>query len=100
MATRLTGSDSIASCQVTAEEARLTEDGRWRFPSRQVRVRHARQAADQWAEKLAEDVPAMLAQVDENELVVDLRWIAAADDAKLAETAWRLTRVGMVNFSD
>ena len=85
MATRLTGSDSIASCQVTAEDARLTADGRWRFPSRQLRLRHANRNAADWSSRLREQRPAVVATADGDDLKVDLRWISAADDGKLAE---------------
>ncbi len=85
MAIRLGGSDSIVSCQVTAEDARLTAEGRWRFPSRQLRVRHANRSATDWAEMLREDLPAVIAVVDGEDLRVDFRWIAAADDNRLAE---------------
>ncbi len=84
MATRLTGSDSIASCQVTADDARITPDGRWRFPSRQLRIRHANQSASDWTEKLQADYPAVMAVTDGDDLKIDLRWIAAADDGRLA----------------
>ncbi len=86
LATRLSGSDSIASCQVTADDARLTHDGRWRFASRQVRLRHKSMSAVDWANDLREELPAVFASVDGDDLRVDLRWIAAADDGKLAET--------------
>ena len=85
MATRLGGSDSIASCQVTAEEARLTASGRWRFPSRQVRLRHASRSAEDRAKSLQDQIPSVLALVDGNDLKIDLRWIAAASDNRLAE---------------
>lgn len=85
LATRLSGSDSIASCQVTAEEARLTSEGRWRFPSRQVRLRHANHTVSDWAVRLSEELPAVIAGIDGDDLKIDLRWIAAADDGKLAE---------------
>lgn len=86
LATRLSGSDTITSCQVTADDARLTTDGRWRFPSRQVRLRHQTMSAQDWALDLLEELPAVHANADGDDLVVDLRWIAAADDGKLVET--------------
>jgi hypothetical protein len=61
-------------------------DGRWRLASRQLRLRHASMSADVWAGGLSEELPAVLAKVDGDDLCVDLRWIAAADDGKLAET--------------
>jgi L-seryl-tRNA(Ser) seleniumtransferase len=85
MATRLDGSDAIANSRVTTDEARLTADGRWRFPSQQLRLRHASLSADAWANGLQEKYPAVMTTVDGNDVCVDLRWIAAADDAKLAE---------------
>ncbi len=85
MATRLSGSDSIVSCQVTADDARLTTDGRWRFPSRQVRLRHANRSAADWAASLRDEIPAVIAFADGDDLKIDLRWIAASDDGKLAE---------------
>ncbi len=85
LATRLSGSDRITSCQVTAEEARLTAGGRWRLPSRQVRVRHESMPAEKWAQELIEDSPSVIATVDGEDLCLDLRWIAAADDARLGE---------------
>lgn len=85
LATRLSGSDRIKSCQVTAEDARLTERGRWKLASRQLRIRHATWNADQWSSKLLEELPAVIAQVDQEELCIDLRWIDAAHDAALGE---------------
>tara|TARA_R110002049_G_scaffold182485_3_gene350399 strand:+ start:12762 stop:14060 length:1299 start_codon:yes stop_codon:yes gene_type:complete len=84
MATRLSGSDLIQHCHVAAEEARITANGRWRLPSRQVRLRHQSWSAEKWSEDLREEIPSVIARVDGEELVVDLRWIAAADDSKLA----------------
>lgn len=86
LATRLSGCDRVASCQVTADDARLTVEGRWRFPSRQVRLRHKTMSASEWAEDLREELPAIYATVDNEDLLIDLRWISAADDGKLAET--------------
>jgi L-seryl-tRNA(Ser) seleniumtransferase len=85
LATRLSGSDSIASCQVTADDARLTTDGRWRFPSRQLCLRHKTMSAEDWEKDLCEELPAVFATVDGDDLRIDLRWIAAADDGRLAE---------------
>ena len=85
MSTRLGGSDAISGCQITAEDARLTPNGRWRFPSRQLRLRHASMSAQAWAQDLRDEMPAVFAVPDEDDLYVDLRWISAADDGKLAE---------------
>ncbi|QDT04178.1 L-seryl-tRNA(Sec) selenium transferase [Rubripirellula lacrimiformis] len=84
MAIRLTADDGIAHCQVTADDAGLTSGGRWKFPSRQLRLRHHHRSATEWAKRLRADIPSVLAAVDGDDLVIDLRWIAAADDGKLA----------------
>ncbi len=84
MAIRLSGSDQIASCQVTAEDAKLTAEGRWRFPSRQLRLVHQSLSPTAWALKLREELPAVAAGVGDETLSIDLRWIAAADDNPLA----------------
>lgn len=85
MATRLSSTEDVASIQVTAEAAKISETGRWRFPSRQLRLRHSSLSAAEWADNLREDIPAMLVTVDGDDLCVDLRWIAASDDGKVAE---------------
>jgi L-seryl-tRNA(Ser) seleniumtransferase len=84
LATRLSGSDQIQNCQVTDEPAKLTPSGPWRIASRQLRLRHRDKSAAQWAEKLASDVPAVLAQVADDALVIDLRWVQPSDDGPLA----------------
>lgn len=84
LATRVSGHEVIESCQVTAEPAKLLPGGPWRIGSRQLRLRHRDRAAAQWAQQLADDVPAVLAEVDEEFLVVDLRWVQPSDDAALA----------------
>ncbi|TWU48774.1 L-seryl-tRNA(Sec) selenium transferase [Rubripirellula tenax] len=85
LSTRLLGNDLIAKCEVGAAEAKITDDGRWKIPSRQLRIRHQHLSAQDWVDKLRGDVPAVFANVDGDDLVLDLRWIAAADDAKLAD---------------
>ncbi len=85
LATRLSGTDRIKSCQITAEDARIYSSGRWRFPSRQLRLRHDSLTAEAWASQLRDDLPALFATVHDDDLCVDLRWIAASDDSKLAE---------------
>ncbi len=85
MATRFSGNHRITNCRVTSEAAKVTSDGRWRLPSRQIRLRHADKPSEAWASELRGDVPSVLAAVDGDELVLDLRWIAAADDRRLAE---------------
>jgi L-seryl-tRNA(Ser) seleniumtransferase len=84
LATRLTAVESIRTCQVTADDARLTARGRWRFPSRQLRLQHASMSPEQWAEQLREEVPSIECSIVDGQLQVDLRWIMPADDKKLA----------------
>ncbi|MCG8650190.1 MAG: hypothetical protein MI861_10165 [Pirellulales bacterium] len=85
MAARFNGCESITRCQVTNDQARLTAAGRWRFPSRQIRLRHGNWSASQWASKLQEEVPSVAAVAEGDDLKLDLRWVAAADDAQLIE---------------
>ena len=42
-------------------------------------------SAATWRQELIEDSPSVIANVDGDDLCLDLRWIAAADDAKLGE---------------
>ncbi|NND96926.1 MAG: hypothetical protein HKN47_06310 [Pirellulaceae bacterium] len=84
MTARLIASPEIDKCRVTHDSAKLTSGGRWRVPSRQLRLKHKHHAADAWAETLHDDVPAVFATVIDDELVVDLRWVDAANDNKLA----------------
>ncbi len=84
-ALRLSSSDSIASCHVTAESAKLTITGRWQLPSRQLRVRHQSMAAEAWAAKLRDDAPSLWVRIDGEEIIIDLKWIAPADDSKIAD---------------
>ncbi len=84
LATRMSAHESIVSCQVTDESARLTASGPWRLGSRQLRLRRRGKNALQWAEQLATDVPAVLAEIVDDSLVIDLRWVQPSDDAALA----------------
>ncbi|MGB0596955.1 MAG: hypothetical protein ACPGLY_09705 [Rubripirellula sp.] len=84
LATRLSAVDTIRSCQITADEARLTPTGRWRFPSRQLCLQHQTLTPTQWAEQLREEVPSIEASVTGDQLKIDLRWISPADDRKIA----------------
>ncbi len=86
LATRLKGNDAIVACEVTSATAKITSAGRWSFPSRQLRLRHIAKSAADWKSELAGDDPALIAMVDNGDLVIDLRWIAPSDDAKLAES--------------
>ncbi|TWT76644.1 L-seryl-tRNA(Sec) selenium transferase [Planctomycetes bacterium CA13] len=85
MATRLSASDSIKSCQVTNDEARVTTKGRWRFPSRQVRIEHASLDGQEWADQLRDEFPSLLVGVEGSAIKIDLRWIAPANDARIGE---------------
>ncbi len=85
LALRLSSSESIASSQVTASPARLTAAGRWTLPSRQVRLRHRDLHANDWGTKLREQVPSVWLGVEGEEVIIDLRWVSPADDAKIAD---------------
>lgn len=85
LATRLKAHPDIVACEVTSSDAKLTATGRWSFPSRQLRLRHASKSAETWAAELAGDDPAVITDTDAGDLVIDLRWIAPADDARLAQ---------------
>ena len=89
MATRLSGCESIASARVTAEDARVTGRGCWKFPSRQVELTHRSRTPEQWARHLAGEMPAIAAAVAPETLRIDLRWVNPADDARLAEALAR-----------
>lgn len=84
LATRMSADMSILSCQITDESAKLTPSGPWRIGSRQLRLRRRGKEAIAWAEQLATDVPAVLAEVVDDTLVVDLRWVQPSDDSALA----------------
>jgi L-seryl-tRNA(Ser) seleniumtransferase len=85
LATRLSGSDDIRNVQITAEDARLIDDGRWRLPSRQICVTHESIEAKDWQKKLLEDLLAIAVNCHGDAICVDLRWISASDDSRLAE---------------
>lgn len=89
MATRLSAHDAIATTRVADEEARITPEGRWRIPSRQVVVTHHTLSPDQWARKLADDLPAIAVAVGDDGVQVDLRWLDPAHDGQLAEALGR-----------
>jgi L-seryl-tRNA(Ser) seleniumtransferase len=86
MATRLGGSDVVAECQVTTDDAKLTMNAKWAIPSRQLRLRHQTLSAEAWAEQLAGDVPAVIVGVENDQVVVDLRWVDTANDNQLAKS--------------
>ena len=84
LSTRIGSSEAITSCQITAEPARLRPDTPYRIPSRQLRLKKQGIDATQWAARLAAGQPAVIAHVDAETLVVDLRWVPPAADADLA----------------
>lgn len=85
LATRWGAEESITSCQITDRPAKLLNHGRWTFPSRQLRLRHASDSASDWSRELSEAETAIAVGVDGEDIVVDLRWVRASDDARLAE---------------
>jgi L-seryl-tRNA(Ser) seleniumtransferase len=84
LATRVSGDESVRTCQVTSEPALLTTSGPWRIASRQLRLQHQSKSPDAWAQQLAEGVPAVLATVNGDAVVIDLRWVPPSDDGALA----------------
>ena len=85
LATRISGTDTIASAKVAAEDAKITADGRWRLPSRQVVAKHRTKSAAEWAEELRNRIPSVLAKVEGESLSFDLRWLDPPGDSELAE---------------
>ncbi|OYP36672.1 hypothetical protein [Rhodopirellula sp. MGV] len=85
MATRLTASPVIASCQINQSDAVLGIGQRWHFPSRQLRLRHRKFSAQSWATHLLQQTPAVIASVDGDDLVIDFRWLPASADSLVAE---------------
>ncbi|MCO8124721.1 hypothetical protein NHH03_23480 [Stieleria sp. TO1_6] len=86
MAMRLTADESVAACQITDQPACLVTGGRWNFPSRQLRLRHKTLSPEAWAARLIKQNPAMITSVIGDQLVIDLRWIAASRDGEVADT--------------
>ena len=85
LAMRLTADESINACQITDQPAQLVAGARWKFPSRQIRIRHRTLSSENWASRLIKQDPSVIASVMEDDLVIDLRWIPASEDAQLAE---------------
>ncbi|QEG38286.1 PLP-dependent aminotransferase family protein [Roseimaritima ulvae] len=75
---------SIKQCLLTDYPARLAVGAPYEVSSRQLRLRHASLSAQQWAAKLIEQSPAILAKVEDDVLVVDLRWVDVSQDSALA----------------
>lgn len=84
LATRISADESVRTCQVTSEQASLTASGPWRIASRQLRLQHQTKSPEAWAQQLAEGVPAVLAGVDKDALIIDLRWVPPSDDGAMA----------------
>ena len=84
MAVRLAADPAIESCQISDQPANLTRQGSWQFPSRQLRLRPTKGTSQAWAESLLRNTPALAVAVDDQQLVIDLRWVAASDDRILA----------------
>jgi len=84
LAIRISADESIRTCQVTSEPGLLTHSGPWRIASRQLKLQHQSKSATAWAEQLADGVPAVLAGVADDSLVIDLRWVPPSDDGALA----------------
>lgn len=85
LATRLGGCDEVASTQITNQDARLAATGRWVLPSRQVSIKHQSLSASELQEKLKDSLPAILTAISDDGVVIDLRWLAPAEDTKVAE---------------
>ena len=83
MAIRLTGSDCVSRGHVSAEDAQITTDGRWTLRSRQLRVAHNSLGPEAWANQLRDEFPSVIVAHDDDAIVIDLRWIAAADDNRV-----------------
>ncbi len=91
LATQLSANDRITSCQVTDQPAVLVEGMRWQFPTRQLRIRHQSHSPQQWAQRLSPEHMDSLDHVisvgnDGDDLVVDLRWVPADQDAIIVES--------------
>ncbi len=86
LATRISAEPKIRSCQITAEPASLTPSSKWSLPSRQLRLVHRDLEAAQWAEQLSGEVPAILVGVQDDAIIIDLRWIQPSDDIGLIGT--------------
>lgn len=89
IATRLSSCESIATTRVADDAARITRDGRWRLPSRQLVLTHRSLSPAAWERKLAEDLPAIAVSTSQDALRVDLRWLNPAYDGQLAESLGR-----------
>ncbi|WP_417746131.1 hypothetical protein [Rosistilla oblonga] len=70
-------------------EARLWPVGNWTLPTVEIAIQRAADAeesAEEFADRLKRSRPMLLAKSSGETLVIDLRWVAPALDAKLAKT--------------
>ena len=86
LATRLAAEPMVRTCQITDRAATLSSAGSWSLPSRQLKLAHRDLSATDWAARLMSEVPAVIVGIDEESIVVDLRWIQPSDDAALVAT--------------
>lgn len=85
MSIRLTADDEIEACEIGEATAMIASDSRWQLPSRQLRLRHLTHSASDWQRELAAQTPALHASVEDQDLVIDLRWVPASLDGQLAD---------------
>lgn len=83
LATQLAGEPSIASCQILSEPARLANGLVANVPSRQLKLALSSGDYQTWQANLAAESPALLTRLDEEGLVIDLRWIPPQFDSQL-----------------
>jgi L-seryl-tRNA(Ser) seleniumtransferase len=83
LATQLAGEPLIASCQILSEPARLANGLVANIPSRQLKLATSCGDYRTWQANLAAESPALLTRLDEEGLVVDLRWIPPQFDSQL-----------------
>ena len=86
LATRLAAEPVVRTCQITDRVATICSTGSWSLPSRQLKLAHRDLSASDWAARLIGEVPAVIVGIDEESIVVDLRWIQPSDDAALVAT--------------
>ena len=83
MMARLAVSPRVSETRITHEPAKILSDRNWTVPSRQLRLKHSSRRAEEWALGLQDDYPSVVASVENDELVVDLRWSIAAKDNEI-----------------
>lgn len=82
---RVGGAETPFHGEISCEQASIARGQPHRLPSRQLRLRRDDLSAEQWAADLAERCPAVLANHQDEWLVLDLRWVRPREDAALAE---------------